>query len=422
VFDAGFAAADLTPRGKSRGCDINGFIARKQPALGVKKPVKGRVLALQAGRFRAIVAVCDLLGFSLKDSLRIETSMGRAAGTPAGNVLLACTHTHSGPVSMPLGTVGRFRPAYVARIKRDLTRAARQAVRDMTPVVDVRLGGGDASDLGGFRCATSEPGRDRWPGRFTVLALERRGADPIIVLHLGVHPYVLGPRNRYVHPDYPGDTCDELERRAGGRALFVPGCGADIHPIPPGTNSTAAVRRFGRSLASRTLKALDTAQGIDLSPARSAVASPLIRYGFLPPQPRTQSKEGAVRMLQTKDDRVARNLREWTEGLRTGACPRALRFRTHILRLGQLMLIGMPAELFYDTGEDLSRALPGVRVLTVSQAGGDVGYLPRPFAYKHRTYEASSAHQWYRTAGAAVRGTEAAVRRAVAARARRLLA
>jgi hypothetical protein len=119
--------------------------------------------------------------------------------------------------------------------------------------------------------------------------------------------------------------------------------------------------------------------------------------------------------------RYERNRREWERGRREGRWPRILPFRTHLICLGDLLVIGMPAELFYDTGADLARMLPAQRVLTVSQAGGDMGYLPRRFAYRRGTYETVSAPQWYRTLGAPLPEMEARVRRAIVARARRLL-
>ena len=412
---AGYADADLTPPGE---CDLNGFIARTQPALGVGKPVMARVLMVEAGRFRALVAVCDLLGFSQADSRRIEEGMGAAAGVPAANVLLACTHTHSAPVAMYLGTVGRFRPAYVDRCRRRLVGAARGARRDLASVAGARFARGDASDLGAFRCATDEPGRDRWPGRFAALRLDRGASPPIVFVHMGVHPYVVGPQYRYVHPDYPGDLCGQIEARAGARALFLPGCGADIRPQPCATDSPEAVTRYGGTLAARALDALGAGRRIELLPARGAVASPLLRFDC----PRPEELREAAAAAGGSDPRIPQNAREWAAGVADGSCPKSLRFRTHVLRLGGLVLIGMPAELFWDTGEDLSRALPGAEVLTVSHAGGDVGYLPRPFAYKHRTYEACDAPRWYRTAGPPLPTAERAMRAAAAKAARLLLA
>jgi neutral ceramidase len=409
---------DITPRGE---CDLNGFIGRKQPSLGVKAAVMARVLALECGRWRGLIAVCDLLGFSPEDSMRIEAAMAEAARVPVRNVLLACTHTHSAPVSMPLGTVGRYRRGYVDRIEHALARAARLAREDADAVTNARFGRADCAERGRFRCATDEPGRHHWAGKVSVLRVERETRPPITAVHVPIHPYVLGPRNRYVHPDYPGALCDRLERLTRDCAIVLPGCGADIHPVPAATNSLGAVARFARELASNVLGAVEHGRQVSLEPVHSTIVAPLIRYGFLPPELASDGKEVAMRVRRTQDPRLGRNMREWRRGLRDGSCRRSFRFRTHLMRLGDLLLVGLPAEVFWDTGEDLGRTLTGERTLVLAQAGGDVGYLPRPFAYTHLTYEAASAHQWYRTAGAVVPGTEERVRKAVVRAALRLL-
>jgi hypothetical protein len=68
------------------------------------------------------------------------------------------------------------------------------------------------------------------------------------------------------------------------------------------------------------------------------------------------------------------------------------------------------AQGFGETGFELAR---DCGVLTITHVGGNWGYLPRPFAYQHQTYEAAIAHQWYRTGGAMARGTDKQVQAAV---------
>mgnify|MGYP001597635715 CR=1 FL=1 len=419
TLKAGFARVDITAHGK---CDMDGFVARKQPSLGVAMPVSGRVLVMSDGRTRAVVGVCDLLGLSLADSVRVESAMAKAAGVPVRNVLLACTHTHSGPMSMYLGTVGRFDPGYIDFLLKRMARAAAAARRDMAPVTELRIGSGAVPERGHFRCAVNEPGRQKWPGEFTVASLVRRDAPPIVMIHYGVHPYVLGPRNRWIHPDYPGPLCEELARRTGGEALFLPGCGADVEATPAWGKSFAVVKQYARDVAAAAGKALRSARVADCTPLRAAFAAPPVRFGFLPPRVRKEDNaEGALASLARAAGKVERNVMEWQEAFKRGRLPETDPFRMHLVRIGSLIMAGLPAELFHDTGVDLSAAVRGTAMLTVSHAGGDVGYLPRRFAYKHLTYEVTDAFQWYRTAGALVPATEPAVRKVVAAEARKLI-
>ena len=128
-----------------------------------------------------------------------------------------------------------------------------------------------------------------------------------------------------------------------------------------------------------------------------------------------------MKNLSAAGGRIAANHRRWRAAGRAGRLPRTARFRSLVLRLGALTVIGVPAEVFHDTAADLAAAVSDARTLVVSQAGGDFGYLPRAFAYRHGTYEAASAHEWYGTAGALAPDTEPRVRRELARTARRLL-
>ncbi len=405
---AGFGIADITPRGS---CELNGFGMRKQPALGVHKPLQARVLILTSGRVRTLIGACDLLGLTFDDSRRIEKVLAQAAHIPVQNVFLTSTHTHSAPMSMPLGMIGHFDKDYIRLLQRQLIQAARQAQQDMLFVERCRIGSRRTSGMGFFRCAADEPGRDRWQGRISALEFRRKDGPAIAILSIGIHPLVFGPDNRYVHPDYPGNTCDLWENETGGHALFITGCGADVHPAHcwVGSNDTRAVQECAAGIVSQAHRALKNGQNLALAALQSRLITPTVHFSFQGPIPKT------------KIARWDKEIAAWNRGLARGRWPKSSPFPIHLLRLGKLVLVGMPAELFHDTGEDLARAFPRLHVLTVSQAGGDVGYLPRPFAYRRLTYEAASAHIGYGKAGAMPPGTEQRIRNRIESAIRKIL-
>jgi len=406
LVHAGHATADITPTGT---VELNGFASRKQPATGVAAPVHARVVVLRRGRARVVLAVCDLLGFSVPDSRWIEERIATAAGCSPANVLLACTHTHSAPISMPLGLVGRYDRNYVGTIADILTAVTAAAVNDLAPVRGTVFGSCSVADLGAFRCATSEPGRDHWPGRMETLKLDRDDAPAVLLIYVGIHPYVLGSQNRRLHPDYPGPACVALEQKYHCKPLILPGCGADIMPTPGMTRSFGKVEKFGRTIARRAVDSVSPGHRFEVDGLRACRRSPRIRFGFLPPDS-TNADEPAIRALFKAGRKFLDNHGQWRVDLVDGRMPTSTTFPLHTIELGGLVVVGMSAELFYDTGMDIRAALPNRPVWVVSQAGGDIGYLPRPFAYEHRTYECSSAHQWYRTPGAALPGEEERLR------------
>lgn len=400
---AGFGVADITPTG---AIELNGFISRKQPALGVGAPVKARVLVLEEARVRVAIAVCDLLGFSVADSKRLEKRLGEAAGVPAKNVMLCCTHTHSAPMSMPLGTVGRHKPGYVSFVGKQLVKAARAAAQDLAGVKRVTFGSRRADGFARLRCALDEPGRrGRFKGLLSALRLERDGAGPITVAHLGAHPYVVGPAYRYVHPDYPGAVCDQIEAETSGDAMMLPGAAGDVSPVNDMHSTAEPLRAWARRATDAIEQMLRRGRRAEAAPLRVAVARPRVRFGHVAPQQTGFS-------FDTADPRVVANLRAWRRAFDRGELPTSSPFPIRVIRLGEVVFIGIPSEVFYDTGAEIAAALSGeagVHALTVAHAGGNIGYLPREFAYRLNLYEAQ-AYEWYGTAGAVEPGTEEAVR------------
>lgn len=414
MMQAGFAIADITPR--ARRSDLCGFAARKQPSTRTATAIMARVVVFGSNRTRAAIAVCDLLGFRQADSLRMERAIARAARLPLQNVLLTCTHNHSGPMSMPLGRLSPFRPAYLKRVESQLVKAAHAALDDLQPVTGTRFGRQGIRELGEYRCCRQEPGRARWPGVVSALRLERGRGQPITFCHAGIHPYLLGWESRVLHPDFPGPLCDAIR----GHSLFLPGCGADVSPVPAMRKTVTAATRYGRHLAHATEGALARGKSVTLSAIRSRVISPRIHFGFSPPLPKPDRNDVAMQSLLKVWDQIERNHKLWERDRAAGRLPKSASFRMHLLRLGELTIVGIPAEVFGQTGIALSKSLGRGPSLIVSHAGGNWGYLPRPFSYKHRTYESSEAHHWYWTAGGIAPGTEAAIRQAVVMAARKL--
>ncbi len=410
---AGYGEADITPR---IPCDLNGFAARQQPCVSVAAPIMARVLLLRSGRNAALIAVCDLLGFTTADSAALESGLAEAANVPLKNVLLCCTHTHSGPMSMPLGLVGRFRPGYLKKVRAGLVRAARNAAADLSQILEARFGTTSIRGLAQFRCAKEDPGRgrDAWPGRLTALRLERQ-TTPITLVHAGIHPYLLSWKRRVMHPDFPGPLCDSLARSTKGHALFLPGCGADVQAEGALSMRISDVENFGSLLASAAEKALEKGRAVSLAPFKGRRLSPTVKFTYVPEtaSPLVSKADGNTMTLGER--KFEANHRLWLKNLAAGRLPRSGRFPMQILRIGDLLFAGLAAEVFHDTGADLSRALRNRdRTLVVSHCGGNVGYLPRPFSYRHGTYESSNAHEWYGWAGALASATEENLRQMLA--------
>ncbi|HEY9094044.1 MAG TPA: hypothetical protein VIN62_04335, partial [Candidatus Cryosericum sp.] len=62
--------------------------------------------------------------------------------------------------------------------------------------------------------------------------------------------------------------------------------------------------------------------------------------------------------------------------------------RLSLVRFGNLLVAGIPGELFSSLGAAIRSAFPGYKVLVVGYCGDYVGYIPDAEAYREGGYEA----------------------------------
>ena len=93
-MQAGVAVADITPPIGYRMC---GYF-NERLSTGVLNPLHAKALVLRQGDTRAAMVFCDLIGLSPEVSNGLREQVEREIGIPAANILLAATHSHTGPL------------------------------------------------------------------------------------------------------------------------------------------------------------------------------------------------------------------------------------------------------------------------------------------------------------------------------------
>jgi hypothetical protein len=447
---AGTAQTDLTP---PPGVELMGYGARVGTSTGVHDRLLARALmvAPDGRRDRAVLVIsCDLCLMAPAQAEAIRIRIGAETGLSPRQMLIACTHTHSGP-DTGLGALveGRELPEHVQALEGAIVRAGVEACRSARPA-RLSFARGRAS-IGKNRRLADGP----LDTEVLVIAVDESGGRPMAVLFQhACHPTVLGHDNLLVSADWPGVACRELERATGASALFVLGAHADVDPrtrglmdaLIPGQSrglGFEAVDVLGREVAEAVLGALDER---DRSTSSIAAASRTVelpvQLGDLSPDqaraelerrkielaellgvdparfPRLselhQAAERAVQGLPLGEARrrfalARRYLRDKTAPFLVGGA-RRVGVEVQLLRLGEAALLALPAELTTQVGLDWKERaaarsrFPGA----VSIGNGWLRYLPHardlahPLADQH--YEVS---QSVLAAGAAERLLEA---------------
>jgi neutral ceramidase len=332
-----------------RGAALAGYAGRRR--AGSDGQVYARALVLRSGEVRAVVVALDALLISGD----LEEEVLRRAQLPARTcLLLAATHTHSGPggtwdnALAELAGNGRF------------DRAMRDAVAQA--VADAIRGAVGYLRTGRFAIAQVEwndgPAvvRSAGPVDPTLLAMQARDDAGVVVGTLVVyamHPTVLPPSSTVPSGDWPGSAARLIEQETQAPALVLQGAGGNATWSREGlpADGAAAAQALGTRVARRSLDLLETAAWADGAPLGCAVT-----LHSLPPAQASARVPWPLR-------RAAGNfLALWAE-------PFAV--RTH-LTLGGVRLGGVPGE---PVG---SLALGNAQDRFIGLADGYVGYVEDP--------------------------------------------
>lgn len=371
----GVASADITP---PVGVALAGYGPRSgKVADSVGHPLRAECLTCEGETGAWALLTSDVCGYPGWVVRRVRERICRSTGLPATGVLIAATHTHSGPASMEAyaAELGRIDRDYEVELEDTLVRLMQEAWRQRQPGA-FEIAEGAAPELASNRRVRSDGAwtnewRDpqgRHDGYFDpalMLTGVRRtdGSLDALMVNYGCHPVVLGPSSLAISADYPGYLKHALESSGLARtALFVLAGAANINPRVCIEVGAEHPRRMGEALAARARQASS-----GLRPARG----------------------GEVRSASIPWTLVS--ARSWAAGSERR---RGDRIETEVmaLRAGGLVILGIPGELFSEYNERFrtmaSETEGGAdQTVIVSMANDAVGYLPVDEAFDQGGHE-----------------------------------
>jgi neutral ceramidase len=394
----GFAEVEITP---PVGVDLTGYVARLGPSVGVHDPLYARALLMEDGEMRAALVVCDLLGMDMTTVARLRQVIAPAIGAAPEAVMIACTHTHSGPATFFLHQCGEVDPDYVATLPGKLREAARAAAASLRPV-RVAVGEGELPE-GAYNRRGAEAAPDTAVG--VALLTDEEGAPLVTAMSYGCHPVTMRHDNLLISADYPGAAVRAVTEALGGAGLFLTGASGDVNPVQ--RNSFEAVDELGRAVADEAVR---VARGlVPEVPVRLPVRREVLSLPLLPPlggaalDALLTAYHDELRQARAADDpvrvRIAEAMVGWARHqaarLAAGAVLTTAEVEVQTLALGPWVLVGVAGELFSGLGARIKAAGEGHPIFVVGYANGDVGYIPDRAAYDAGGYEVSDAYKYY---------------------------
>jgi hypothetical protein len=443
---AGVGRANITP---PVGVDLVGISRRSQPSTGIHQDLYATCLVLSVFGEKLALVDCDLLAIPTPTADEFRQRIGAILGEGADHVLLACTHTHSGPLTSPHmtkigGDQTRLRDeelAYVTALGYQIESAARQAVSRMVPA---RLAAGTGKlDVVVNRREQLEDGqvvigrnfeapRDPEVG---VLRVDTTDGTPLAaVINFATHPVAIGPQSRLISPDVVGAVRRLVESVTGATVLYFTGAAGNVmllrslHPDPDlaeivgrqiGCEAAAVFLGLNSGATETRWTFLQSVSQLKIYEEVPVQRQPVTYFGVatrqleLPLQPFPSLVE-AEAILEAKRAHVQRLRAEraspdelnpaiyqeiWArrlvEGLRTGTTPRSVRADIQAIRLDDIALVAVPGEPFVEIGLAVKARSPIRYTYFIGYANGAIGYIPTREAYPLGGYEVVEAFKGY---------------------------
>jgi len=412
-LEAGVAVTDITP---PLGYRMSGYF-RERLSTGVLNPLHAKALVLQQGDARAALVFCDIIGLPRHVSSRARDLAAQRTGIPAKNILVAATHTHTGPLYF--GALRNYlheravashgedpceKADYPSELAVHIAEAVEKANAEMRPM-QLQAGVARQQGLSFNRRFHMKSGPVRFnPGVLNpdivrpagpidpdvgIVVLRDVTGDtvPAALVNFALHLDTVGG-TKYA-ADYPYYLEQSLRRRLGEDFTLCFGTGTcgDINHIDVTRKERLKTEYIGRTLGetiAATLDELKVADAPSLAVRRAVVEVPM--QSFSPEEVERAGQN--IRKVGTRELSFLEQVKaykilavQWRGG---GTIP----LEVQVFRLSDsVAVVGLPGEVFVDLGLAIKKASPFATTLVIELCQDAPGYIPTRKAFAEGSYE-----------------------------------
>jgi neutral ceramidase len=393
---AAAGAVDLRP---IIGARLTGYALRLEPSSGIHDPLMAKLLLLDDGDTRLLWIACDLIGFDPADDAELRRLVSSRLSIPPENVIVSCTHTHSGPSSMPFrGTLAQVDRTWLHQTFDAIANEAGELRPRPALLTHATTA---VPDIGFNRQDKSSPIDER----LLVARLSDQDDKTIAtIINYATHPVVLAEKNLLYSADFAGYATDCIGDEIGSIALFIQGSAGDVNPFifrdhPRDAGTFDVAERMGRTLARSAIDALERATDFSAPHQASIAIAQRIVELPLAAAPTVEQCAQLRSELESRDPRWAMFERIWLEELEQAiarnAVPRSLSVTLSACRIGRLYIVTFPLEIYSQIGLDIRDRLAPRHLIIAGYTNGLYGYAPTDLAIEQGGYGPAMAYRFF---------------------------
>lgn len=344
------------------------------------------VVIQKPGHTKLALVGCDVLFVSRRDVDPALREIEKTTGIPFDNVLVSATHTHHAPSTTMVHGYDRdevfcrrLREAIVASVRRADARLAGGQSRFLFHLgKEDTIGGNSRILLGDGTIWWIGPRHDavRPTGPFDpqLPVLGFFGADETlraVIYNHSTHP--IGTRRGGVRSaSFYGLAAQELQQERGGVVCYLGGACGSTHNVT-GVPTDEAVRRLKKAIGD----ALQKAQPMAVDRLASIKREFTFQVRKFDEAAEDEKVASYTRKRSTEE--FAQHTVKIFRQMRKLLAPQQGQTRRtwlQAMRIGEVAIVGVPAEYFTNLGIDIKKRSPFKHTVIAALANDTVGYLP----------------------------------------------
>lgn len=371
-------------------------------AEGVHDDLMAKAILFSRGDESVGLVACDLINLPGAVVDRAKSLIAERNGIPRENVIISATHAHTGP---------RHGPEYDDWLVEKIADAVHMAASNAAPA-QLAFGVGEEDRLPYHRRFWMKDGSLQTnPGKLNpdivrpaggidpavpVLTVTQPDGSPLAVMvNYALHLDTTG--GTLISADFPQVVASVLARTMNPEMITLHTTGAcgninhwDVQSEDP-QRSFAEAERIGTILAGEVLKVTKMSEPVAVDRLAGAMQDVDLPLKSFTEEELAKARE-IVKVPNPPDvDFVLERvwaLRALEVAKREGTTITA---PVQAICVGDMALVAVPCELFYELGLDIKRQSPFAHTVVVTLANGNIGYVPRKEDYDNGGYEVVSS-------------------------------
>ncbi len=403
-LSVGVGRTDVTP---DLGVRLGGYGIEERPAEEILDRLAATTLVFLQGNIKTALINLDWVGIMEEEVFSIRKKITEKTGIPSEHIIITTSHSHSTANTIEIPGWGKREAQYIQDVTPHIVESVVLAERNLQPV---KMGIGTIqSKTGVNRRSVSPNNKTSFDGNplgpydptMTVVRFESQHGPVATLIHYGAHPTAYSS-NRTVTRDWPGIMIDRVEDQTGVPVVFVNGSLGDVGPRSNGLNKNKnafsagggmglhAIREVGYRAATDALQTyIDIKfwhKHIELGLTTQDI---LFKYAPLPPLQEAQAKLKEFEHAKEGFGALTYDYVKWRKVVDAyeSTPVEGKEYKQTILRLGPLVLIPFPGEVFSDISLRLRKYSPFAYTLCTSVSNGYFGYFTTREASHREGYE-----------------------------------